>query len=87
MVKKAILSPGATQPFSPLSPVFGILGHSAIWDIWYLSDVRGWAQLAVLKKMTEVSMLYCLSLVHSGGKDCRHAGWQSTFSAAPGLVS
>lgn len=47
--EKTILSPSAAPPFPPLSPVFGILGHSAIWDIWYLSDVRGWAQLAVLK--------------------------------------
>lgn len=59
--KKATLSPSAAPPFPPLNPVFGILGHCAIWDIWYLSDVSVWDQLAMLKKMTDESTLYCLS--------------------------
>lgn len=59
--KKATLSPSAAPPFPPLNPVFGILGHCAIWDIWYLSDVSVWDQLAMLRKMTDESTLYRLS--------------------------
>lgn len=40
--EKAALSPSSAPPFPLLNPVFGILGHCAIWDIWYLSDVSGW---------------------------------------------
>lgn len=62
----------AAFPFLPLSPVFGILGLSAIWDVWYLSDISGRAHLAVLK--------CCLSMAHSGERNGT-LEWQGTFSS------